>query len=108
MSTAAERAQEKAARLSKRPTSTAVDSVVPTGETSAAVTPIRAAKRKVRMSFDMSPALHADLGDWTATASRQLGHAHVSRVDVLRVLVRQLLDDEELQAEVVRSLRAGQ
>jgi hypothetical protein len=108
MSTAAERAKDKAARLSSRPVASAPSTEVGELVAPAPAVPVRAQRKKVRMSFDMAPALHADLGDWTAGASRQLGHLHVSRVDVLRVLVRQLLDDEQLQAQVIQSLRSGQ
>ncbi len=65
----------------------------------------RAARVKpVRMTLDLAPALHAEFEDWTTKTSRQAGRGRVVRADVLRVLVRELLKDEELQARVTDAL----
>jgi hypothetical protein len=61
--------------------------------------------KPVRMTLDLAPVLHADFEDWTTRTSRELGRGRVVRADVLRVLVRQLLDDEETQERVKEALR---
>jgi hypothetical protein len=61
--------------------------------------------KPVRMTLDLAPALHADFEDWTTRTSRELGRGRVVRADVLRVLVRQLLEDEDIQGRVKDVLR---
>jgi hypothetical protein len=72
----------------------------------AVVAPSRAARTKpVRMTLDLAPALHAEFDDWTTGTFRQLGLGRINRADVLRVLVRQLLNDPEMQERVKKALR---
>ncbi len=107
MSSAADRAREKASRLAagsrQRATEPATAEAVPE-ERSAPAAPRAARVKPVRMTLDLAPALHADFDDWTTRITRQLGQGRVVRADVLRVLVRQLLEDEALQERVVQAL----
>jgi len=58
------------------------------------------------MTLDLAPALHAEVDGWVTSTFRQLGLGRINRADVLRVLVRQLLEDEAVQARVVEALRS--
>ncbi len=121
MSSAADRAREKAGRLGARPARPAppppyssMPSVDATPDQSAAdVRPAssdnsRAARTKpVRMTLDLAPALHAEFDDWTTRTFRKLGLARINRADVLRVLVRQLLSDPATAERVREALRDG-
>ncbi len=107
MSSASDRAREKASRLAagsrQRPPEPATAEDVP--EERPVPTAPRAARVKpVRMTLDLAPALHADFDDWTTRITRQLGRGRVVRADVLRVLVRQLLEDEAVQRRVIEAL----
>jgi hypothetical protein len=120
MSSAADRAREKATRLAAAtrqrpeeaaaeatPAVAAADAYPPPPPRNGSQTTLPRASRvkPVRMTLDMAPVLHADLEDWTTKVSRQLGRGRVVRADVLRVLVRQLLDDPETQERVKEALR---
>jgi hypothetical protein len=98
MSTAAERARENARRLSKT-------SGKPPPEPAAAyeLTPAERVK-PIRTTLDLSPALYAAFEDWTISAGRKIGRK-ISRTDVLRALVRRLVDDEGFSAEILQMLR---
>jgi hypothetical protein len=116
MSSAADRAREKAARLGMgsvpRPAATTNRGERPPlppppySQPPAVVAPSRAARSKpVRMTLDLAPALHAEFDDWTTGTFRELGLGRINRADVLRALVRQLLDDPETQQRVKEALR---
>src|SRR3954471_15250820 len=112
MSTAAERAKEKAARLggaSRAAVERAHVPPPPYEELASVSTPPRPAPRAartkpVRMTLDLAPALHAQFDDWTVDTFRELGLFPINRADVLRVLVRQLLDDPGTQERVKEAL----
>lgn len=61
--------------------------------------------KPVRVSLDLAPALYDDFGDWCKRSARELGRGRVKNVDVLRSLVRELLDDPDLQGRVRDRLR---
>jgi hypothetical protein len=115
MSSATDRAREKAARLGSSPRPAATTNrgerpplpPPPYGEKlPAVVAPSRAARTKpVRMTLDLAPALHAEFDDWTTATFRELGLGRINRADVLRLLVRQLLDDPGMQERVAEALR---
>lgn len=61
--------------------------------------------RPVKVSLELAPELHAELTRWCLDAARQLGRGRVNSTEPLRALLRRLLDDEQLSAEVVAELR---
>jgi hypothetical protein len=108
MSSAADRAREKASRIAAGSQQRVPDPVTPKivpEERPVPAVPRAARVKPVRMTLDLAPALHADFDDWTTRVTRQLGRGRVVRADVLRVLVRQLLEDEALQQRVVAALQ---
>lgn len=125
MSSAADRAREKAGRIGSRPARPVppppYSSMPPVDVTPDQPAPderpasrpaspdnSRAARTKpVRMTLDLAPALHAEFDDWTTRTFRELGLARINRADVLRVLVRQLLNDPETAERVRDALRDG-
>src|SRR3954469_16489694 len=107
MSTAADKARAKAARIAvARPQET--ESLLPAEDqrplSQASLLPPVSAK-PIRISLDLAPALFDQLTEWRTRAARQLGRGRVTNADALRVLVRQLLADEELTARVIEALR---
>ncbi len=93
-------AAEKAARMGAAPVTPAA---------AAAPAPVPELKSKpVRVSLDLTPALYEDLTGWGREAARRLGRPRVTNADVLRTLVRALLDRPELADEVIRRLDTDQ
>jgi hypothetical protein len=93
---------EKARRLaaSSRP--------VLTAETAQA--PARAARQtstkaeKVRITLDLAPALYRELNTVTELIASELGSRGQIRPEVLKVLIRQLIDDPAVQKRVIAEL----
>lgn len=102
MSTAAERAREKAQRVSAAGAAAAHQRET---ETEVVRAP-KVAQKPVRTTLDLAPAIYRELEDWTTAAARQIGTHRLNRSDVQRVMIRRLLDDEAFSAEVVEALRA--
>jgi hypothetical protein len=98
MATAAERAKEKADRMAARrqpvPAADAQDVPTSVGHGSSRT------KATVRLTVDLAPQMHADLEDWARDTARAVGRVRVTRVDVVRELVRQLLEDPDLAQRV--------
>src|SRR4051794_32196745 len=107
MSTAADRARVKAARIAaNRPGEPEVAASEETPRLIAQPsTQSPVSVKPIRISLDLAPALFDQLTEWRTRAARQLGRGRVTNADALRVLVRLLLSDEELTARVVASLR---
>src|SRR4051794_31848304 len=108
MSTAADRARAKAARIAvARPQET--ESPLPAEEASQSLlqtSPLPPGSVKpIRISLDLAPALFDQLTEWRTRAARQLGRGRVTNADALRILVRLLMTDEELTARVIDALR---
>jgi len=107
MSTAADKARAKAARIAV--TRPAEGEVTPLDETPLLIPQSNDSQpvsvKPIRISLDLAPALFDQLTEWRTRAARQLGRGRVTNADALRVLVRLLLSDEELTARVVASLR---
>jgi hypothetical protein len=61
--------------------------------------------KPIRISLDLAPALFDQLALWRTSAARQLGRGRVTNADALRVLVRLLVSDEQLSAQVIAALR---
>lgn len=61
--------------------------------------------KPVRMTLDLAPELHADFGQWTGQAARKTGRVKVNGSDVMRVLIRELLDNPELASTVLERLQ---
>lgn len=106
MSTAAQRAAEKAARLAARhndtkATTDAADAApanVPTPE--ADTTP-------VRLTVDFAAPLFDSYDAWARDTNRKHRLGRSIKSDVIRALVRKLLDDEDLRDEIVKTLIAA-
>jgi hypothetical protein len=62
--------------------------------------------RPVRTTVDMTPELHRLLKGWLLTAAADLDVTAVPLADVMRVLVRRLVEDDALAAVVLEDLRA--
>lgn len=112
MSSAAERAKAKAARMSASarpaPVLSDEDDRQPDRPemTRAAVAPARAARSEtVKSSIHLAPELHREFTSWCLDAAHELGRGRVNGSDVVRVLLRRLLADEAVQADVIEALR---
>lgn len=55
--------------------------------------------KPIRITIDLTPALHEEIKDWTRSTAATLGR-DVSLADVMRTLTRQLLTDPELAANI--------
>jgi hypothetical protein len=108
MSSAADRARAKAARIgATRPVETDEASTVtiPPVTSSPALSQPPVSTKPIRISLDLAPALFDQLTEWRTRAARQLGRGRVTNVDALRVLVRMLVSDPELTRRVITELR---
>ena len=107
MSTAADKARAKAARIAatRPPESEAIDSQETASAVSSVTSSLPVSIKPIRISLDLAPALFDQLTEWRTRAARQLGRGRVTNADVLRVLVRMLMTDEDLTARVITSLR---
>jgi hypothetical protein len=109
MSTAAERARAKAARLTAgTQTSPVLFQEEARPVASPVSSPLPVSTKPIRISLDLAPALFDQLTQWRTRAARQLGQGRVTNADALRVLVRLLVSDEELTAAVIAALRRDQ
>src|SRR4051794_38504188 len=109
MSTAADRARAKAARIAvARPQETG--SPLPAEEASRSLSQASSlppvSVKPIRISLDLAPALFDQLTEWRTRAARQLGRGRVTNADALRILVRMLMADQELTAQVIADLRS--
>lgn len=59
----------------------------------------------VRVTLDLAPALHSQLNQWCAGTALELGLGRVTTVQVMRVLMRRMLADEELADHVRNEIR---
>jgi hypothetical protein len=107
MSSAADRARAKAARIAavqpSEPEFITSEEGAPVG--SPVTSSLPPSIKPIRISLDLAPALFDQLTEWRTRAARQLGRGRVTNADALRVLVRLLLSDEELTTRVIESLR---
>lgn len=106
--TTARNAQAKAARLasSRRPAVPADgDEEQPTTPPAGRVQPRAERTETVKTSLHLAPELHRQLVSWCNEAARELGRSRVPGTEPLRVLVRRLLTDDQLAAEVIEALR---
>ena len=110
MSTAGERAAAKAARLagSRRPPTVLSDDDERQPLPSA---PAAAARRRnersetVKTSLHLAPELHRSYTAWLLEAARELDRGRIDGSKPLRVLLRRLVNDPELQGYVIEQLR---
>lgn len=104
MSTAAERARAKADRLAARQQE---QRQAPTAEAEVSLdAPAAGDTTPVRLTLDMAPPLYGSFEAWARTVQRQHRLGRAVKADVLRILTRRLMADEELQQEVVKALIA--
>ena len=100
MATAAEKAREKAARLAARQQAGHDDQAA--DEQAPPAAPARAQRSDlVRINVDLPPALHEQFDDWALKQTRRLRAGRTIRQDVQRLLIRRILRDEQLQAEIL-------
>lgn len=106
MSTAADRAKAKAARLAGVNRAPAPLSDDDERQPLSAPAPVRAGRSEtIKTSLHLAPELHRQYTAWLLDVARQLDRGRVDGSKPLRVLIRKLLADETLQAEVVEALR---
>jgi hypothetical protein len=103
VSTAADRARAKAARIAAAPV--AEPEIEPVDNPIPVTSSLPLSTKPIRISLDLAPALFDQLTEWRTRAARQLGRGRVTNVDALRMLVRLLLTDQELSSRVVGLLR---
>lgn len=108
MATAAEKARAKAERLassrrSLAPATEDTEQKRPATPPPAAA-PVAADAKPVRLTVDMAPPLHDAFDDWARDAARTHRFGRSIKADVMRELVRRLLNDPEAQAAVIESL----
>lgn len=107
MATAAEKARAKAERLASRRTTateTGHQEQKRPATPAPAATPAAADAKPVRLTVDMAPPLHDAFDDWARDAARTHRFGRSIKADVMRELVRRLLNDPEAQAAVIESL----
>ncbi len=104
MSTAAERAREKAERLAAKQKASTTDDApaLPAGTD----LPAAADTKPVRVTVDMAPPLFAAFEEWAGKAQRQHRLGRSAKADVLRILTRRLMADTDLQDEILQALIA--
>jgi hypothetical protein len=109
MTTSTDKARAKAARMAasatKRPTTT-TDS--PDADTAPApvVSTATAAEdtTPVRTTIDLSPPLFDSFDGWVRSTTRKHRYGRSIKADVIRILIRRLLNDPELQRHVIDTL----
>jgi hypothetical protein len=62
--------------------------------------------RPVRTTVDLTPELHRALKRWITDAAEQVGVPELPLAAVMRIVIRQLTEDDRLSAAVVAALRA--
>lgn len=94
--------------------STSVEGLTSTARPSIASSPARGSGPRrleratpVRLTVDLAPTMHAALEDWARDAARSAGRVRITRVDVVRELIRQLLAEPELAQRVQDRLTDG-
>lgn len=110
MSSASDRAKAKAARLAGVNRAavplTDDDERQPLTAPASVPAPARAGRSEtVKTSLHLAPELHRQYTGWLLDVARQLDRGRVDGSKPLRVLIRKLLSDEALQAEVIEALR---
>jgi hypothetical protein len=61
----------------------------------------------VRLPIELSPRLHRQLLSWCRETARELDVPGVARGDVIEALLRYLVEDESVSAEIRARLVAG-
>jgi hypothetical protein len=61
--------------------------------------------RPVRITTDLTPELHREVTRWTAAAADDLDVARLPVSDVVRAMIRFVLDDTTAGGAVIRALR---
>jgi hypothetical protein len=102
VSTAADRARAKAARIAA--TRPGEPEVTPSPDPAPVTFELPVSTKPIRISLDLAPALFDQLTEWRTRAARQLGQGRVTNADALRVLVRLLLSEEKLSTQVIELL----
>lgn len=91
---------DRVSKMTTRP------SAPPTGDASAPTAPMHRAPRTkpVRLSVDVSPQSHRFLVGWSAQISAEQGRARIAHTEILRVMLEELSQDEELQQRIARAI----
>jgi hypothetical protein len=67
--------------------------------------PVEVRSKAYRLSVDLAPALHGEVLHWSATSGAEVGR-RIPAAEIVRVLLRRMLADEDLSKAVIRDLAA--
>jgi hypothetical protein len=108
--TKAEEMRARAARATQRTSSPSAEPDVPHAAAAAPSTTTKlpgvVRVKPVRITADLSPQVYRGLIDYAAELASAQGRARVAHVHIVRALVAELVEKEDLQEAIARRVRA--
>ncbi|HAQ9610280.1 TPA: DUF2274 domain-containing protein [Enterococcus faecium] len=106
----ADEMRARAARATQRTTSPSAEAKAPNDAmdtpATASSTPSVVRSKPVRITADLSPQVYRGLIEYAAELASTQGRARVAHVHVVRALVAELVENEELQKAIARRVRS--